>query len=120
MLAVAKKPRIEVRAEVIPETLIDFLDSNFGGVELESSGDSVRPEDIPELAEAREDTSPGEAVFINRDMRGWTQARLARKLGIAPSVVSDIENGRRAVSRKMAAKLGDAFGTDPAAFFSFD
>lgn len=79
----------------------------------------MRPGDVPELAEARKDTSPGEAVFINRDMRGWTQARLARKLGVAPSVVSDIGNGRRAVSRKMASSLGEVFGTDPAAFFRF-
>lgn len=90
MLAVAKKPRIRVSAKVIPE-----------------------------LVEAREQTSPGEAIFLDRDLRGMTQAELAAKLGVAVTVVSDMENNRRPVSRKMAAKLGEVFGTDPAAFFKF-
>ena len=67
MLAVAKKPHIEVRAKKIPQSLIDFLKENFGGVEIEK--DSYTPEEIPELTEVRENTSPAEAIFINRDMR---------------------------------------------------
>ena len=45
MLAVAKKPHIEVRAKKIPQSLIDFLKENFGGVEIEK--DSYTPEEIP-------------------------------------------------------------------------
>jgi len=117
MLAVAKKPRIRVSAKVIPEKLLDFLRENFGGVEIEP--DTYAPEEIPELVETREQTSPGEAIFLDRDLRGMTQAELAAKLGVAVTVVSDMENNRRPVSRKMAAKLGEVFGTDPAAFFKF-
>ena len=117
MLAVAKKPHIEVRAKKIPQSLIDFLKENFGGVEIEK--DSYTPEEIPELTEVRENTSPAEAIFINRDMRGWTQSDLAQKLDVSVQVVCDLEHARRAVSRKMAVKLGNAFGTDPAEFFKF-
>ena len=45
--------------------------------------------------------------------------QLAQKLGVAVTVVSDMENNRRAVSRKMAVKLADVFGSDPAAYFRF-
>lgn len=117
MLAVAKKPRIEVRARRIPSGLLEFLKENYGGVEIEP--DSYAPGDIPELMEARGRTSPGEAIYLDRDLRGMTQAELAERLGVAVTVVSDLENGRRPVSRKMAAKLGNVFGTDPAAFFDF-
>ncbi|PJJ42413.1 helix-turn-helix transcriptional regulator [Hallerella succinigenes] len=117
MLAVAKKPRIKVSAEVIPESLLDFLRKNFGGVEI--NPETYTPDEIPELVEARENTSPGEAIFLDRDMRGMTQAQLAKKLGVAVTVVSDMENNRRAVSRKMAVKLADVFGSDPAAYFRF-
>lgn len=117
MLAVAKKPRIEVRARRIPAGLLDFLRDNYGGVEVEP--DTYAPGEIPELEEARRRTSPGEAIYLDRDLRGMTQAELAKKLGVAVTVVSDLETGRRVVSRKMAAKLGKAFGTDPAAFFDF-
>lgn len=81
--------------------------------------EAVRWDDTDISKEIRRRTSPAEAVFLNRDMRGWTQADLAKKLSVAVTVVSDIENGRRAVSRAMAAKLGEAFGSDPAAFFDF-
>lgn len=33
--------------------------------------------------------------------------------------VSDLENGRRPVLRRMAAALGEVFGCDPALFFDF-
>lgn len=34
--------------------------------------------------------------------------------------VSDLENGRRSVSRKMAVALGEVFECDPALFFDFE
>ena len=45
--------------------------------------------------------------------------QLAKKLGVAVTVVSDMENNRRAGSRKMAEKLADVFGSDPAGYFRF-
>lgn len=65
------------------------------------------------------ESTPGEMIFASRDMRGWSQAALAEKLGKSSHYVSDLENGRRSVSRKMAVMLGDVFGCDPALFFDF-
>ncbi|OWV23474.1 hypothetical protein B7988_14675 [Fibrobacter sp. UWB1] len=60
-----------------------------------------------------------EMIVANRDLRNWSQVTLAEKLGIQVQNLCAMENGRRAVSRKMAVKLGEIFGTDPAAFFDF-
>ena len=70
MLAVVKKPRIEIRAKHIPAPLVRFLKDTYK----------------PEM---------------------WRSAK------------TRTQNGRRAVSRKMAVKLGEIFGTDPAALFDF-
>ena len=65
------------------------------------------------------ETTPGEMIVANRDLRNWSQVTLAEKLGIQVQNLCAMENGRRTVSRKMAVKLGEVFGTDPAAFFDF-
>lgn len=58
------------------------------------------------MTEKWEDTS----LFIaSRDMRGWSQAQLAEKLEESAQFVSDLENNRRPVSRKLAARLGEAW-----------
>ena len=44
---------------------------------------------------------------------------MAEKLGNSPHYVSDLENGRRAVSKKMAIALGKVFECDPSIFFEF-
>jgi DNA-binding XRE family transcriptional regulator len=45
-----------------------------------------------------------------------TQAELAEKLGIRQNHVSDMETGKRPISRKMAVKLGKIFNISPRAF----
>lgn len=59
-------------------------------------------------------------IVANRDLRNWSQVTLAEKLGIQVQNLCAMENGRRTVARKMAVKLGEVFGTDPAAFFDFE
>ena len=53
-----------------------------------------------------------------RVREGWTQTELARRLGISKTVVSDLENGRRPVSKKMAVQLGEVFGSSPLVFLA--
>ncbi len=120
MLAVVKKPRIEIRAKRIPASLIRAERELYRpeNVIIEDDG-PVPVDEIDALNEARAKTSPGEFIFINRDMRGWTQKDLAGRLRVSVQVVSDLENGRRTVSRKMAVSLGKAFGCRPDSFFSF-
>ena len=121
MLAVVKKPHIEIRAKHIPAPLLHALHELYKpeNVIVKEDDELVRWEDTDLAKEIQERTSTGEAIFLDRDMRGMTQAQLAKKLGVAVTVVSDMENNRRAVSRKMAVKLADVFGSDPAAYFRF-
>ncbi|WP_223068100.1 helix-turn-helix transcriptional regulator [Paenibacillus caui] len=46
-----------------------------------------------------------------RIMAGMTQAEFADALGVSQSLVSDVENGRRAVSRDLRIKIAQTFGT---------
>lgn len=120
MLAVVKKPHIEVRARRIPKAIIVFLQDMYkpeNVVIKDEESDSWEDTDLFKNRFA--ESTPGEMIFASRDMRGWTQAALAEKLGKSPHYVSDLENGRRAVSKKMAVALGKVFECAPSIFFNF-
>ena len=119
MLAVVKKPRIEIRAKHIPAPLVRFLKDTYKPENVIVSDDNVAvPVEKSEWFNSLE-TTPAEMIVANRDLRNWSQVTLAKKLRIQVQNLCAMENGRRAVSRKMAVKLGEVFGTDPAAFFDF-
>ena len=119
MLAVVKKPRIEIRAKHIPAPLVRFLKDTYKpeNVAVCKNEDSIPFEESDWFKNL--DSTPGEMIIANRDLRNWSQVTLAEKLGIQVQNLCAMENGRRVVSRKMAIKLGEIFGTDPAAFFDF-
>jgi len=52
---------------------------------------------------------PGRIIRGLRAREGWTQEELAARLETSKTVVCDLERGRRSVSKKMAAKLGELF-----------
>ena len=54
---------------------------------------------------------PGEFIKEEIDARGWNQNDLAEILGRAPRDVSEIINGKRAITPATAKVLADAFGT---------
>lgn len=50
-------------------------------------------------------------VFVLlRTSRGWTQAELAHEAELAPSLVSEYESGKRALSRRMVERVADRAG----------
>ena len=119
MLAVVKRPRIEIRAKHIPAPLVRFLKDTYKPENVIVSDEDVAvPFEDSEWFKSLE-TTPAEMIVANRDLRNWSQVTLAEKLGIQVQNLCAMENGRRTVSRKMALKLGKIFGTDPAAFFEF-
>ena len=119
MLAVVKRPRIEIRAKHIPAPLVRFLKDTYKPENVIVSDEDVAvPFEESEWFKSLE-TTPAEMIVANRDLRNWSQVTLAEKLGIQVQNLCAMENGRRTVSRKMALKLGKIFGTDPAAFFDF-
>src|SRR5262252_4819972 len=54
---------------------------------------------------------PGDFIKEELDAREWTQTDLAEILGRPQRVVSEIINGKRAISPETAKGLGEAFGT---------
>ncbi len=61
---------------------------------------------------------PGRLIRGGRTREGWTQIELAKHLGVSKTVVSDLEHGRRPISKKMASKLGEVFGASPLMFLA--
>ncbi|MEK4115609.1 helix-turn-helix transcriptional regulator [Paenibacillus sp. FSL W8-0919] len=55
----------------------------------------------------------GIAVRGIRIMLGMTQADFANKLRVSQSLISDVENGRRGVTRNLRVKIAQTFGTGP-------
>jgi HTH-type transcriptional regulator/antitoxin HigA len=55
---------------------------------------------------------PGDFIKEELEAREWTQTDLAEILGRPQRLVSEIINGKRAVSPETAKGLGEAFGTD--------
>ena len=50
-------------------------------------------------------------VITRRMNAGWTQQKLAERMGTSHSVISRIESGQHATSVKTLARLADAFET---------
>ena len=47
-----------------------------------------------------------------RNLKGMTQSQFARLIGIDPSTVGHLENGRMKVSDRIADKIWEVFGVD--------
>jgi DNA-binding XRE family transcriptional regulator len=83
---------------------------------LKLAGHKVRRvnEEGEELFDAREVFPEGNAAMLLRGYRvklDMTQKELAGKLGTTQNRVSDMESGKRPISRNMAIKLGQLFDT---------
>ena len=76
-------------------------------------------EDGEELFSAEEvfpDASPAMALRGFRGKMEWTQQELAEKLGTTQNCISDMESGKRPISRSMATRLGKIFNMPYKAF----
>ncbi|WP_217897586.1 helix-turn-helix domain-containing protein [Fibrobacter sp. UWH1] len=120
-----KKPHIEIRSKRIPSVLLNFLHKQYKPeniMEIEEFGDDeefVPFEETTLHKNTCQKSSPGEMIVAARGLCNWTQAQLAEKLNVAVQNVSEMERGKRPVSRKMAVKLGEIFGCAPSTFFAF-
>ena len=54
--------------------------------------------------------TPGDCMRGLRAKEDLTQKQLAEKLGVRPHHISEMENGRRAISVQMAKKIQSIFG----------
>lgn len=71
-------------------------------------------EEGEEVFSAREVFPEGNPAMLLRGYRGkhdMTQKELAKKLGVTQNRVSDMESGKRPISKDIAVKLGELFDT---------
>ena len=106
MLAVVKKPRIElsIQGENAGE-LIDWIRKKFEiSILTDEHSDSIPVEDTDFWKEMQSNRI-GNLLAGARLKAGMTQAELARKLGVRQNMISDYERGKRRVSQSMAKRL---------------
>lgn len=57
-----------------------------------------------------EPTHPGELIRDELEARHMTQARLAQQIGVSPSMLNEVVNGKRGVNTELALLLEAAMG----------
>jgi transcriptional regulator with XRE-family HTH domain len=58
--------------------------------------------------------STGEVIRMLRELKGWTQAELARRSNISVTNISLLENEKVEIGKKRAEQLAKAFDVHPA------
>ena len=111
MLVVVKKPLIRVEGE-IPEELLQYLESKFDDLEITEDDDDewIDLEGSQWYQGMKKKMHPGRVVWVYRDNKGWSQRELGERLGgVHRQSISEIERGKRAISKKLAIKLAKIF-----------
>jgi ribosome-binding protein aMBF1 (putative translation factor) len=107
MLALVKKPHIElsIHGERVEE-LLAWIRKKYDVAVLstDDSEGSVPIEDT-EFWREMEKNRIGNLIAGARLKAGFTQIKLAKKLGIRQNMVSDYEHGRRRLSASMAKRF---------------
>jgi DNA-binding XRE family transcriptional regulator len=120
MQVVVKKPHIKFDISIDGNVPTTFLDKIANLVKEEYGNDVfVSYDDDEELIdvfqsdwyqETKDQMTPADYVKIYRENKNWTQDKLGQKLGgLTRQYISDLEKGRRGVSKDMAKKLSIIF-----------
>ena len=119
MIATIKRPGFEMRGN-IPEAFIDVAREFFGAddveVVIEKDDELVDITDTKWYKRRKAEHNPGRNLKNYRRIHGYTQAILAEKLGILTHHISEMETGKRAISKAMVLKLSEVFGASPERF----
>jgi ribosome-binding protein aMBF1 (putative translation factor) len=113
MLAVVKKPRIEIslQGENVEE-LIDWISKKFEVSILTSDRSDSVPIEETDFWKEMQSNRVGNLLAGARLKAGFTQAQLATKLGIRQNMISDYERGKRRISSSMAKRISKALHID--------
>lgn len=71
---------------------------------------NVNPDMIANNLTPFEPTHPGSLIRDELEERNMTQAKLAQQIGISPSLLNEVINGKRAVNTELALLLEAALG----------
>ena len=122
MLVVVNQPLInDFKIEgTLSSTFLDNLRKEFGDsmkiVHQSEDEEWVDVTDLDWYKEELEKETPGSNLAFYRKLVKMTQKDLAEKLGVSKQAVSDMENGRRAISKATAKKLAEIFDVSVARF----
>ena len=114
VLVTAESNHVTMRIQgYVPEKLLVVLKNEYGQLlrvlpepqdgRLDWRASDLAKRLVPE-------PKPGAGLKFYRESAGWTQAQLGERLGVRASFVSDLECGRRAVSKRLAKALSGLFG----------
>jgi len=102
-----------VKGDDIPERILSLLRDEYGeNVQIveEDDDELVDVTDTDWYKTIKKSTLPSENMKIYRELHGMTQAELGEKLGGLPRQhISNMENGKRAISLNVAKKLAKIF-----------
>jgi len=106
MLAVVKKPRIEIslQGENV-EDLIEWIRKKFEVSILTSERSDSVPIEETDFWKEMQSNRVGNLLAGARLKAGFTQAQIATKLGVRQNMISDYERGKRRLSPSMAERL---------------
>ena len=122
MLVVVNQPHTEgFRIEgSIPKDVLDFVERRYSRENIsimDDDGDElIDPTEMDFYKEMKASETPGGNLRFYRRLVGMTQQELAEKLGMSKHHISDMENNRRAISKKTAKELGKLFKVSPIRF----
>ena len=100
------------KADVILDALRGMLP--LAGLKLRQVNEDG--EEVFSAAEVFPNASPAMALRGFRGKMEWTQQELAERLGTTQNCVSDMESGKRSISKAMAVRLGEVFDVSYKAF----
>lgn len=66
------------------------------------------------IAKPHAKLTTGEVIGMLRELKGWTQAELAKRCGISPTNISLLENDKVEIGKRRAEQLAKAFKVHPA------
>lgn len=116
MQAVVKTPHIEIsiKGAEIPPKLIKVLDEEYGrelNLVTDEGDELVNVFETQWYKGIKGKMTSGKYLRIYRENKGLTQIQLGKALGGVPRQhISNMENGHRAISLKMARKLSTFLG----------
>ncbi len=115
MLAVVKmrhtdQTLFEIKGD-IPQEDLDYLQKKYGeNLKIQGDDEYERITETEWFTEIQKQITPGDCIKIYRENLGWSQSELGEKIGgLSIQKISDLENGRRGISKAIAKKLSKVF-----------
>jgi antitoxin component HigA of HigAB toxin-antitoxin module len=113
-----RTPHTKIDIEgTVSKKLLRVLKEDFGDNVIIDDDTWIIAEEASWYKTTKKNMTPNDYMRIYRETRGLTQAALGDLLGgLSRQKISDIENGRRPVSKEIAKKLSEIFKTSAEKF----